>query len=324
MGIQTQEITLDISKETSDEVVYLGQGDANGTTLRVNVTSDGSPFSLSNYSVRLCIQLPRRGGSYQVDGTRSGSVATFQVDETYAAAVSGRSEILFVQILSGSTVICSTSRARLVVRPSHSDGVDPAEAWDNGVEQFLADAADDLDAAIEAAAGQQAAAIAAKVPWPVSGGLASHGEDGDVLSSNGNGTTEWGRVSSSNMADGAVTTAKLGNGSVTTAKLGNGAVTTDKLAPGAVVANSIDGLAVTADKLAVGAVTEAKLATGAVSENKVADDSIGTAKLKDGAVSNAKIDLGAVTGDKIATGTITSDKLSGASILTESQIDGMF
>lgn len=222
MGIQTQEITLDVAKRASTETVYLGQGDANGTTLRVNVTDGGAPYSMTGKGARLCIQLPHRGGSYEVDGTVSGNVATFDIDETRAAAVSGRSDILFVQVLSGTTVICSTARAKVVVRPSHSDGVPPAKAWDNGVEAFLAQARTDLDEAIveaaETAAEHQAPAIAAKVPWPLqSGGSgAETGADGQLLMSNGDGTTRWGVADTAQIADGAVTPDKLSGVSVLT------------------------------------------------------------------------------------------------------------
>lgn len=82
MGLQTQRIRLDISKVQDAPTVYLRQGDKHGTRLEVEVTNDGAAYSLGNYSVKFCMRLPRKGGSYEVDGTRNGNVATFEIDET--------------------------------------------------------------------------------------------------------------------------------------------------------------------------------------------------------------------------------------------------
>jgi hypothetical protein len=253
MGIQIQEITLDVAKEASNEVVYLGQGDKSGTTLRVSVTDGGEAYSLSGKGARLCVQLPHRGGSYEVDGTVSGNVATFEIDETYAAAVSGRSDILFVQVLQGDTVICSTSRAHLVVRPSHNDGVEPATAYNNGIKDFIDSSQAQLDAAIvsaaETAAEHQAEAIAAKVPWPTqSGGSgADSGAEGLLLKSNGDGTTSWGTVGTVQVDNGALITEKYADSSVTAQKLANSSVTTQKLAGGSVTDDKLDPSGVLSD-----------------------------------------------------------------------------
>ena len=253
MGIQTQRIRLDVSKDMMPPTVYLRQGDRNGTRLEVEVTDGGAAYPLSSYGVRFCLRMPHSGGSYEVDGTASGNLATFEIDETYAAAVAGRSDTAFVQVLSGETVICSTSSANVVVRPSHSEGVEPATAWSNGVEQFLADARDDLDAAIveaaETAAEHQADAIAAKIPWPTqSGGSgAESGAEGQVLLSNGDGTTSWGAVGTEQLENGAVITEKIGDGSVTAQKLAQNAVTSQKLSGGAVTDDKLDPSGVLSD-----------------------------------------------------------------------------
>lgn len=222
MGIHIQQVRLDVSKNLAPPTIYLGQGDKNGETIKVEITDNGVAFPLTNYSVRFCMRLPHRGGSYEVDGTKSGNVATFNIDETYAAAVSGTTDVAFVQILSGDTVIASTSRAIVVVRSAHTDGVDPATAYDNGIQAFIDSSQAQLDEAIEeaaqTAAEHQAPAIAAKVPWPLqSGGSgADTGADGQLLMSNGDGTTRWGIAGTAQIADGAVTPDKLSGASVLT------------------------------------------------------------------------------------------------------------
>ena len=149
MALDVQYISLDISKQPTPQQVRLGQGDANATQLVVSVFDDGIAYDLDSYSVRLAMQLPNSGGEYEVDGTRSGNVATFDVDETYAASVYGFDGFGYVDILSGDTVICSTSRFQLVVLKNAGEGVDPSTAYNNGIFEAI----DRAIAAAEAAEG---------------------------------------------------------------------------------------------------------------------------------------------------------------------------
>lgn len=137
MAIDTQRVSLDISKQPTLQVVRLGQGDANGTTLVCTIYDEGQAYDLTGKSVRLRIQLPGGYAEYHVDGTVSGSEATFQVDEAYAASVAGITDNAYVEVLQGTTVVCSTSRFRVVVLQSAYEGTDPAHIWDNGVSAFL-------------------------------------------------------------------------------------------------------------------------------------------------------------------------------------------
>ena len=149
MALDVQRISLDISKQPTPQQVRLGQGDANATQLIVDVYDDGVAYSLTNYSVRLSIRLPNSDTYYSVNGTKSGNVATFNIDETYAATSYGFDGFGYVDILSGSTVICSTSRFQLVVLQNAQDGADPSTAYSNGI----IEATERAIAAAEAAEG---------------------------------------------------------------------------------------------------------------------------------------------------------------------------
>lgn len=149
MALDIQYISLDVSKQPTPQQVRLGQGDANATQLVVAIFDEGVPYSLTNYSVRLSMRLPRNGGYYDVDGTKSGNVATFDIDESYAASSWGFDGFGYVDILSGETVICSTSRFQLVVLQNASDGVKLAPQYSDAIQ----DAIDRATAAAEAAEG---------------------------------------------------------------------------------------------------------------------------------------------------------------------------
>lgn len=155
--MNTQTISLDVTKPAAiPPVVTIGQGDKSGTTLVANIYDDGTALTLTSYSVKLCIQTPNGAGYYECDGTVSGSTATFAIDETYAGTVAGVSKIAYVEIISGSTVICSTNRFTVVVLQNGTEGADPSGAYTNGVAQFLEDAQEQLDDAIEGALSTKA------------------------------------------------------------------------------------------------------------------------------------------------------------------------
>lgn len=100
--------------------------------------------------------------------------------------------------------------------------------------------------------------IATKVSKPTVG----DGTSGQMLVTNGDGTTSWvdqpgeGGVGSGDLADNAVTTDKINDGAVTTAKIGNGAVTSDKIADGTIATGDIANDAITADKIADGVIPD--------------------------------------------------------------------
>lgn len=144
-----QTISLDLRKApVPAPVLYLGQGDRNGTVLHVDVYDNGEAFDLAGYSVRLCIRQPQAGGYYEVEGTASGSTATFEIDEQYAAVKAGVSDVAYMQVLSGDAVIASTARFQVVVLLDASHGVDPTQIYTNGVEEFIQDAQVQLENAI--------------------------------------------------------------------------------------------------------------------------------------------------------------------------------
>ena len=148
--MNTQSITLDVSKQSGMmPVIRIGQGDKNGTTIEATIYDNGSPLSLSGYSVRFEMRLPDGTSYYQSsNGTISGNVATIPIDETYAGAVDGITKIAYIVVYS-STVECSTNRINVVVFESAEEGADAAHAYESGI----IEATERAIAAAEAAEG---------------------------------------------------------------------------------------------------------------------------------------------------------------------------
>ena len=153
--MNTQSITLDVSKQPqTTPVLHLGQGDMNGTSLAVALFDNGQALALSGYTVRFSMRLPGGEHYYSVNGTAQDNVATFDIDETYAAAVPGTTDIAYVEVLSGTTVIASTGRIRVVVLEGARDGVTPGSAYSDEITEATEaanDAASAANTATEAA-----------------------------------------------------------------------------------------------------------------------------------------------------------------------------
>jgi len=116
MYAPTQNITLDMGRRTeSRKVVYLGQGDSNGTTLMVSLTDGGRPYDVSGLTVTLTISVC--GEMFTFDGTANGNMAQFQIDESTLGDVNGRFRGAYVSI-SDETFTTSSQRFDVEVLPS--------------------------------------------------------------------------------------------------------------------------------------------------------------------------------------------------------------
>lgn len=146
-----QYMALDVSKEPAyPPAIYLGQGDKSATTLITSIYDNGEPLDLSdNVTVKLIMRSPDDLSYYEVGGTIDGSTATFLIDETYAASVSGTTDTAYVEVNFRNLEIVSTNRFRVVILESAEEGVDPSRAYHNGIFEAI----DRANAAAEAAEG---------------------------------------------------------------------------------------------------------------------------------------------------------------------------
>lgn len=109
-------LNLSLDKEPAvNPVIYLGQGDVNGTRLECSIYEDGQAFSLTGCTAKFKMRLPGGTASYEVASTSlSGNVATFTVDEQAAALFAGKTCIAYVQIAKAGATF-STTRAEVIV-----------------------------------------------------------------------------------------------------------------------------------------------------------------------------------------------------------------
>ena len=104
----SQNITLDMGKRSeSRRVVYLGQGDSNGTVLMVSLTEGGRPYDAAGMTAVMTI--PIEGNAVNFDGEVTGTTARFAIDESLLGDVNGRFRGAYVT-LSGDGFTSSSQR----------------------------------------------------------------------------------------------------------------------------------------------------------------------------------------------------------------------
>lgn len=132
----TRTLELDISKEGTGTCVKVGQGDDGGTTIKALIYDNGAEFELSGATAWLVVLLPNKRNYYRAQCSVSGNAATITVDESKLCSVSGYTdEAYFTITKSGKTY--STERFAIEILRSALDGQQPAQSWDDAVQDLI-------------------------------------------------------------------------------------------------------------------------------------------------------------------------------------------
>lgn len=156
----TRTLELDISKEGAGTCVKVGQGDDGGTTIKALIYDNGAEFSLSGATAWLVVLLPNKRNYYRGQCSVSGNAATITVDESKLCSVPGYTdEAYFTVTKSGATY--STERFAIEILRSALDGQQPAQNWDDAVQDLIDRGETAVKNANSAASAANAAAAAA-------------------------------------------------------------------------------------------------------------------------------------------------------------------
>ena len=307
---------LDLDKQFNDQVVIIGQSDHNGTSMTVTLYEDGTRFTTSGLTAYFAMRLPGGKDYYRKACTYNSGVITVTIDEEYAGASAGRTDIAYFELHQGTSVIASTARFLVIVLPSATQGMSEGQRYDDEIVAAVRQWLDDHPEATTTVVDNSLTTAKLKDRQITEPKMAD-----DAISTrtiiDASVTTPKindGAVTEGKLAANSVTNAKMADDSVNTAEIVDSAVTTAKLNDGAVTTAKLDGSSVTTAKLDNLAVTEAKLAADAVTRDKLADNAVGTSEI---------VNL-AVTTEKIADGVVTYSKLAGMRKLTTADIDALF
>lgn len=132
----TRTLELDISKEGAGTCIKVGQGDDGGTTIKALIYDNGAEFSLSGATAWLVVLLPNKRNYYRGQCSVSGNAATITVEESKLCSVSGYTdEAYFTITKNGATY--STERFAIEILRSALDGQQPAQNWDDAVQDLI-------------------------------------------------------------------------------------------------------------------------------------------------------------------------------------------
>ena len=135
MNVQT--IELDVNKRgCANNCIRIAQGEGGGTTIKALIYDNGGELALSGYSVFLVARLPDRIHYYRGSATVSGNTITYVCDESKLASVPGYTDEAYFEIVKGD-FLAQTERFALDILRSAKDGQQPAQSWDNAIDDLI-------------------------------------------------------------------------------------------------------------------------------------------------------------------------------------------
>lgn len=135
MNVQT--IELDVNKRgCGNNCIRIAQGEGGGTTIKALIYDNGGELSLSGYSAFLVARLPDRIHYYRGSATVSGNTITYVCDESKLASVPGYTDEAYFEIVKGD-FLAQTERFALDILRSAKEGQQPAQSWDNAIDNLI-------------------------------------------------------------------------------------------------------------------------------------------------------------------------------------------
>lgn len=135
--MNVQAIELDVNKRgCGNNCIRIAQGEGGGTTIKALIYDNGGELALSGYSAFLVARLPDRIHYYRGSATVSGNTITYVCDESKLASVPGYTDEAYFEIVKGD-FLAQTERFALDILRSAKDGQQPAQSWDNAIDDLI-------------------------------------------------------------------------------------------------------------------------------------------------------------------------------------------
>ena len=135
MNVQT--IELDVNKHgCGNNCIRIAQGEGGGTTIKALIYDNGGELALSGYSAFLVARLPDRIHYYRGSAAVSGNAITYVCDESKLASVPGYTDEAYFEIVKGD-FLAQTERFALDILRSAKEGQQPAQSWDNAIDDLI-------------------------------------------------------------------------------------------------------------------------------------------------------------------------------------------
>ena len=132
--MNTFNLKLDLDKARKtlrNNVVTIRKGDLEGTTIVATLYDHGELFTDSGLTAMMEMLQPDRQHYYRGEADYDDGVITITLDETYAASVTGETDVAYFRLYDGDEVIASTEPFRVIILRDAIDAAGgPAESYD--------------------------------------------------------------------------------------------------------------------------------------------------------------------------------------------------
>lgn len=138
--MHTEERTLDINKQANRmgqiKPIILRRGETGQTQIKINITSDNAPYSLTDYTAWMCAYLPDGKFMKRADNvTKSANSVTYTVQSDLTSAV-GDVRIFYVELKKGDEIL-TTDAMPLIVLDDISLSDEVAQEYKSTIDEML-------------------------------------------------------------------------------------------------------------------------------------------------------------------------------------------
>lgn len=159
--MNTHTLELDLSKDgLGAGLVRVGQGDKHGTTIKALIYDGGAEAVLTGFTAYLEVLLPDKRHYYRAVAAISGNAATVTVDENKLCSVAGYTDEAYFAFEKDG-VRYSTERFAVEILRCVTEGQQPAQSWDDAIDNLISRGNEAVSAANTAAGAANTAADAA-------------------------------------------------------------------------------------------------------------------------------------------------------------------
>lgn len=159
--MNTHTLELDLSKDgLGAGLVRVGQGDKHGTTIKALIYDGGAEAALTGFTAYLEVLLPDKRHYYRAVAAISGNAATVTVDENKLCSVAGYTDEAYFAFEKDG-VRYSTERFAVEILRCVTEGQQPAQSWDDAIDNLISRGNEAVSAANAAAGAANTAANAA-------------------------------------------------------------------------------------------------------------------------------------------------------------------
>lgn len=216
-----EEITRDINKRkgwaNQYEPIILRKGEQNETQIKVTVTDNDNPYSLSGMTAKFCAVLS--SGAYVVDSSHtsvSGSVVTYTVQNDLTSA-DGEVAVAYIELSSGNRLL-TTDTIPILVLKNYDLSTEQAQAYRNQIDALTAELSAAIANANNATSKANTSATKADTAANAANSAASSANSAASAANTATGKANTATTSANNAATAANTAADKANKAMETFK----------------------------------------------------------------------------------------------------------